>query len=598
MRASQVLTCIIVIGLISCDTKPITQGKEPHDTKPTTKETNSGDNNLPTPKKDSRDIKSIRADDSESTPEKIESICDTNNRFALDLFKRLDKENLFFSPYSIRTALAMVLEGARGGTAAEMAKKLYLPANLNEQRPNLAAVFNMLHSQPDIELFSANALWVQKSFPMVPEYLSIIERYYVGKAQPIDFVGSPEESSKIINSWVENQTNQKITNLITPDSIEKLTRLVLTNAIYFNAAWVHKFKKESTCDSLFWVNSKKSVATKMMLQMNEFNYMEDDTVQVLEMPYQGDRLSMLVVLPKDKEGLAKVEKFLTVEKISGWRSQFKRQYVLTYIPKVTFTNRFQLTGLLSSMGINKMFTPKADFSGISKERGLFISEIIHQAFVRIHEEGTEAVAVTMMGVGVAGIAKKEKGPTIFRADHTFLFFILDKKTDLFIFMGKISNPSQLQETGIDNASADSGGANQPGSKDTGNWCREYKNDVPNVGVIPKRNETLGGDFVCNPIITGSLEKELICQVIRSHRDQMHYCYLQELTRNPKLAGKVSVKFVVGAKGFITQAAVSKSTLNDAVVEQCIIQKIKTWRFLEPKDGGSATVTYPFIFKGM
>jgi serine protease inhibitor len=582
MRTNPVLACIILIGLVGCDTKP------------TTKETTSGSNKSLTQEKDSRDPKPIKADDSEATPGKIESICDTNNRFALDLYKRLFEKNIFFSPYSIRTALAMVFEGARGNTAREMATKLYLPPDPDIRRPNFAAVFNLLHSQQDIELLSANALWIQKNFPLVPNYLSTIERYYVGKAQLLDFADSPEESIKQINSWVGNQTKGKITNLMTPDLVDKLTRLVLTNAIYFNAAWLHQFDLRRTHHSIFLTNQRRGVSATMMIQENKFNYTEDDTVQVLEMPYQGERFAMLIVLPKKTQGLADIEEQLTTEQIALWRSQLDKKRLDILIPKVTFTSRFQLKETLSSMGMTNMFRPGADFSGISDEPGLYVGEVIHQAFVRIYEEGTEAAAATEATVRFLGA---QPVPITFRADHPFLFLILDNKTGLIIFMGRISDPSELQEIGANNEPGNCECMRETKPRPTENWCHEIE-DAAFPGCRLNDDGKEGDASQCNTTLTGSISKKVINQIIQSHRIQIKSCYLKELPRNPKIKDQVYVRFIISPSGIVYPQIINALDKNNFAVEQCIIEKIKTWKFPIPTGGGIVSFVHQFIFKQM
>lgn len=381
-----------------------------------------------------------KADNSSATPEGVAAIVDANNQFAFDIYSKVSAEegNVFLSPWSISTAMAMVYEGARGETADEMRSVLHFPDDGAVVRSSFAGIYNLINKDgKKYTLSTANALWLQKDYPFLPDYLSTIENYYVGKATNLDFIRDTENSRQIINTWVEDQTNDKIKDLFPPGSINELTRLVLTNAIYFKGNWLTQFDPADTRDATFTISPGNTVTAKMMsLYDVKFNYAETDDVQILEMPYDGEELSMLVLLPKDND-LASVESMLTPENLAGWRNSLHKQEVPVYFPKFTFETKYYLADALSSMGMPLVFTPnEADLSGMDGTHDLFVSAVIHQAFVDVNEEGTEAAAATGVVVGATSAPM-----SVFRADHPFIFMILEKETGSILFMGRVSDPT-------------------------------------------------------------------------------------------------------------------------------------------------------------
>jgi serpin B len=381
-----------------------------------------------------------------------------NNRFALQLYQKLrDSEgNLFFSPYSISTALAMTYAGARGQTQEQMAQVLCLPTlkavleTLGADRPPMspeefARVFagiikdlNVRGGRKTYELRVANALWGQKDYEFLASFVKLVEDQYGGHLERVDFVAAAEKARRTINAWVEKQTNDKIKDLISPGALDAMTRLVLTNAIYFKGNWARQFKPDQTKDEPFTLLDGGPVQTPMMNQKGTFGYAETATLQVLEMPYVGGELTMVVLLPKTAAGIDELEKTLTNENLSQWLGGLSQREVTVSLPRFKMTRRFDLCRVLQSMGMTDAFTGDADFSGMTPGRELYVSAVIHQAYVEVNEEGTEAAAATGVTMRLTSL-----GPDtvpVFRADHPFIFLIRDVHSGSILFLGRILNP--------------------------------------------------------------------------------------------------------------------------------------------------------------
>ncbi len=391
-------------------------------------------------------------------PADISAVAEGNNRFALKLYQQLNDQegNLFLSPYSISTALAMTYAGARGATAAEMAKTL----DFNLPQDELHAAFSGLKSglqgagvKGGVELAIANALWPHKDYPFRQDYVDLIVKSYDSAGQGLDY-GKPEVARGIINGWVEKQTREKIKDLIPEGVIDTLTRMVLTNAIYFKGNWASEFKEKSTREMPFKVSPERTVKTPMMFQKGKFGYYQDADVQVLEMPYKGEQVSMFVLLPNqggaglrrpatppgEKRTLADLEKMLTPAKLSEWLGKVRRSKVDTWFPKFKMTSEFSLSRNLQALGMRKAFGD-ADFSGMDGSRRLYLSAVLHKAFVEVNEEGTEAAAATAAVVGLR--SARPMGPR-FRADHPFIYLIRDKATGSILFLGRYVTPPEAQ----------------------------------------------------------------------------------------------------------------------------------------------------------
>ncbi|XP_010151789.1 PREDICTED: heterochromatin-associated protein MENT-like isoform X3 [Eurypyga helias] len=378
----------------------------------------------------------------------MESLSVSTTSFTLDLYKKLNEtskgQNIFFSPWSIATALAMVYLGAKGDTAAQMAE-----VSSERQAENIHSGFKELLS--DINkprstylLKSASRLYEEKTYPLLPEFLQLLTSYYNAQPQAVDFKTAAEQARALINSWVENETERKIQDLLPAGSLSSHTVLVLVNAIYFKGDWEKKFLEKNTSEMPFRLSKTKTKPVQMMFLRDKFLIFRETTMKfkIIELPYVENELSVFVLLPDDisdnTTGLEMVEGELTYEKLAEWTNSanMMKAEVDLYLPKLKLEENYDLQSTLSSMGIQNAFDPvQADFTGMSAKKDLFISKIIHKAFVEINEEGTEAAAAT----GV--LVLRSKAPTMtFKADHPFLFFIKHNKSQTILFFGRFCSP--------------------------------------------------------------------------------------------------------------------------------------------------------------
>lgn len=374
-----------------------------------------------------------------------------NNKFAFDVYPKLiEKEkNTFFSPLSISSAFGMVYEGANGKTASEIKSVFHFPEDMNILRSSFYSINNEINkTSKEYQLSIANALWAQKDYKFLDEYISSVDKYYGGKVTNLDFLNAVEEARLIINKWIEDKTNNKIKDIISKGSLSEATKLVLTNAIYFNGKWEKPFEKKATkADIMFTTNPGINVNVNMMQQTNDdktvFKYGENNDLQILEMPYKGDKLSMVVVLPK-KNDITSLEKLLTLSNFNNWKKSLKEQRVNVFIPQFKFDSKYSsMANTLKSMGMPTAFSPgNADFSKMDGTKDLFIDSVIHQSFVDVNEDGTEAAAATVVMMATTSAGPQE-GPVIptFYANHPFVFVIQDTTNRNILFMGRIVNPN-------------------------------------------------------------------------------------------------------------------------------------------------------------
>ena len=381
-------------------------------------------------------------------PKEFDTVVGANNQFAFDLYSKYksEKGNIFFSPYGISTALTMTYEGAKGETAEEIQAVLRIPKDDEKRRLESEKIYNQINKDSkDYKLSTANALWAQKDYQFLEEYVNNIGEYYGGKTTNLDFIKETEKSCVTINDWVEGQTNNKIKNLIPKGVIDSMTRLVLTNAIYFKGAWVLQFDEKDTKDENFKTNLGQTVKVPMMRLTGddaEFNCVKADKVQILELSYDGEDLSMLFILPKE-DNLEKLEKSINTKKLSEWRSALEKQRVDIYIPKFKFETKYFMAETLKEMGMPLAFKwPGADFSGMDGTRNLYIGDVIHQAFIEVNEEGTEAAAATAVVMLWGSLGGEKPAIPVFRADHPFIFIIQQKETGNILFMGRVNDPNE------------------------------------------------------------------------------------------------------------------------------------------------------------
>jgi serpin B len=321
-----------------------------------------------------------------------------------------------------------------------MAKTLHFaldPARLHPAYATLAANLTNSGKKSGCELHIANALWGQSGYPFLPDFLNLNQKYYGGSLYDVDFAGRTEAARNRINTWIEKQTQDKIKELLKRGTLTAQTRLVLTNAIYFKSNWQSPFDQKMTREEAFTISADRQVRVPMMHQAATFGYLDGGSFEALEMPYAGKELSMVVFLPKQADGLAEFEKSLTVVRLTQWLAQLKQGQVAVALPKFQLTVDFELKPVLSAMGMPTAFTSAADFSGMTGSGGLSLSAVVHQAYVDVHEEGTEAAAATAVVVGRVSAPFPSR---VFRADRPFVFAIRDARSNSILFLGRVTDP--------------------------------------------------------------------------------------------------------------------------------------------------------------
>ncbi|XP_012874379.1 PREDICTED: serpin B4-like isoform X2 [Dipodomys ordii] len=368
----------------------------------------------------------------------MNSLSVANTKFVVDFLRELgpSADNAFFSPLSIASAFSMVSLGAKGNTAHQIKEVLHFSEVAGETKKTSTTshaedseivhhqfqkMLTELNTPTDaFELKIANSLYGEKTFQFLQEYLDELKKFYLANVESLDFVNNTEESRKKINAWVESQTNDKIKDLFPVDSLDSSTALVLVNAIYFKGQWEEKFKKEYTEEGNFWLNKVTQA-------------------KILEIPYKGNELSMIVLLPNEVDGLQKLQDSLTAEKLLDWTSaqNMSKMRVNLYLPRFKMAEKYDLKNILVRLGMADTFNPKkADLSGMSQEGGLVVSKALHQSFVEVTEEGTEATVATGVRISKTSAMTREE----FCCDHPFLFFIKENKTNCIVFVGRFASP--------------------------------------------------------------------------------------------------------------------------------------------------------------
>ncbi|HOT29865.1 MAG TPA: serpin family protein [Candidatus Ozemobacteraceae bacterium] len=387
-------------------------------------------------------------------PADVKQVAAGVNALGLKLLSSLSAAapgNLFFSPFSIHIAFAMPFAGAAGETRAELAKTFAYPV---DGQGALAGLYgDFIRSFPgfggtpapaDYKLSVANAIWAHKPYPFASTYLDLIKTTFASEIRLVDFAADYLKTRLEINAWVEAQTQNLIKDLIPEGILNTLTRLVLVNAVYFKGTWVAEFPKDATADASFFVDGKTETKVPMMRQTGEFRYADGDAFQALRLPYKGDTLAMYVFLPKECDGISKLETALAEKPFAEWLSGFDEMDVRVSLPKFKMESGCSLVEALRGLGVNLAFDEQsADFSGMldaekaKSEPGLFISAALHKAFVKVDEEGTEAAAATAVVMQTKSVKPK---PIEFKADHPFLFFIVHEPTTAVLFLGRMSSP--------------------------------------------------------------------------------------------------------------------------------------------------------------
>ena len=340
----------------------------------------------------------------------IEKVVQGNNRFALELFRKISsngQDNLIFSPFSISCALAMAYEGAKGNTKKQMASVFHFSLPSPKFLNTYSSLIKDLEQNKDCKIYIANALWGQKDYNFLEAFKVTINEYFKGGFNEVGF-GTPGEASKKINSWVARETKEEISGIINASDLSDLTRLILTNAIYFKGPWISKFKSGYTKPMPFYISARDSISVDMMYQKGNFRYSESEFLQVLELPYKGGKLSMIILLPRWKRGQAMDKNALlnSLENIEHYLRLMRVSAVKVYLPRFKVGSEFSLGKTLKAMGMPDAFSDAADFSGMADHSDLKIGEVIHKAKVKINEEGTKASAATAVVMVAKGVGKK------------------------------------------------------------------------------------------------------------------------------------------------------------------------------------------------
>jgi serpin B len=418
-----ILLAVILLGVFSCS-QPVAgqvlQSDKPRDTSPDVSQTDQA------------------------------ALIDGNTAFAFNLYQVLRQTdgNLFYSPYSISEALAMTYVGANGDTAQQMADTLKFLLAQNQLHPAFNNLDLLLRQRgqgaqgKDDEGFRlnvVNAIWGQKDFKFLNSYLDVLAENYGAGLRLLDFKNKPEDSRTTINKWVSEQTENRINDLIPRGAIDPLTRLVLTNAIYFNAAWQNPFEDELTSSGTFYLLNGNTTTAQMMHQSHSFGYAASDGYQAVELPYSGGELSMVILLP-DSGRFNEFETSLNAGQVEDIISNIERTQVNLTMPKFEFESSFGLKDTLTEMGMPIAFDDvNADFSGMDGKRDLYITDVIHKAFVSVDEAGTEAAAATAVIVGTTSMPANPVSVTI---DRPFVFLIRDIQTGAILFVGRVLTTSK------------------------------------------------------------------------------------------------------------------------------------------------------------
>ena len=378
------------------------------------------------------------------SPEVPPQIAESVNEFAFDFYRNVSDtdENVFFSPVSIYTAFSVLYEGARSSTAEQMLAVFGFEPDGTGRHSASANMMAALNAEdPHAVLEMANALWLADWFEPYEQYLDIARKTYLATAETVDFAGEGKPGVKKVNGWAAEKTRDKIKNVLSDRDVDGSTAAVITNAVYFKGTWLVQFPKEDTQEDKFWKGGEESIDAEFMHVEGRFDYAETGDAQILRLPYEGDRLSMLAVLPRETTSLEKLE--LSAGKMSEYAGMLEPQDVLVSLPKFDIKTNYDLKQGLTEMGMPDVFVKNiADLSGLANlallPGNLYVEKATHDAYVKVNEEGTEAAAVTTMLLTTDSVTP----PMLhFNADRPFLFAIYDEQSGLILFMGKISDPT-------------------------------------------------------------------------------------------------------------------------------------------------------------
>ncbi|XP_068956320.1 serpin B6-like isoform X2 [Petaurus breviceps papuanus] len=373
------------------------------------------------------------------------ALSEATNNFTLNVFKKIseedDSQNIFYSPLSLYCALAMVLDGAKGNTAAQIQQVLSLNEGTDVHQSLQSFLAGSKKSDSECLLRIANRLFGEKTCDFMPSFKESCQRFYHSNMEELDFANAPEEARKHINKWVEGNTEGKIANLLAKDSINSTTVLALVNAIYFKGKWEKQFDECKTTEMMFKISKEKQKPVQMMFQKSTFSmtYIGEVFTKILVLPYVGGQMDMVILLPDENTDLKTLEKGLTSEKLADWLNpeMMDETEVEVFLPRFKLEKSLNMENILRKLGMSDAFdVSMADFSGMSARKDLSLSKVIHKAFVEVNEEGTEAACATaaLMMKRCARMTPR------FMVNLPFLFIIRDKASKNILFLGKVISP--------------------------------------------------------------------------------------------------------------------------------------------------------------
>ncbi len=374
----------------------------------------------------------------------VRAVVAGNTALALEVYGKLKDQpgNVFFSPLGLSTGLGLVHAGARGQTERELARAAHFTLPQAELHPGFRVLTERLANLQRgsrLTLHSVNALWGQQGHRFLAPFLDVVRQDYRAQAEEVDFQAAPREAATRINGWIERSTRGKIPAMVSAQDFGSLTKLVLANAVYFKGNWKYQFERGNTREGRFHVSEDKTVPASFMSQTEEFRAaaIQEPAVRLLEMPYYGGDLAMVIILPERRDGLPDLEAALTVENLGLWLERLDGtapHKLAVSLPRFTTRQRMDLAPILKALGAPSVFGGGADLSGMDATTNLFLSAALQETFVEVNEEGTEAAAVTLF------VAKSKGQPHSFNADHPFLFLIRDRASGAILFLGRLAEP--------------------------------------------------------------------------------------------------------------------------------------------------------------
>ena len=367
------------------------------------------------------------------------SLVRSNNTLAVSLYKELTKpgENLVFAPWSILKALAMLYTGSNGKIRHTIAKRLGFPENSIDLGKEISRLSRCLETNPeDATLKLDNFLWFQEGLPIVRAFHLHLQQYYGTDLDVMDFKGSPERALERINLWVSYLTDNRITDFVSPETVNSLTRFVICNTSLFSGKWKTPFSMPDINDYIFYPEHGEPYFWAQMYTYGKFNYYENRDFQIVAFPYTGDQFSLMVFLPKERYGLAQFESGLTAEHLELWCAKFQQREVYVVMPMYTAKNHANLKDNLKQLGFGGIFEPNADWTGMSSSEDLEVGDVIHAAELEVSDKGTTAVTVTAVS-GLTTSCTNPTRPVEFIADHPFMFLVRENTSGQTVFMGKV-----------------------------------------------------------------------------------------------------------------------------------------------------------------